>query len=98
MLACSALKKSYRNVLQGRTGGPDVTDISSLCVFVLLDGPVEVLVERMVARSHFMPTQLLHSQLETLEKPTTDEQFIACDITQPVETIVEQLYQKLNKS
>lgn len=95
MLACSALRRSYRDVLRGTTGGPNVTDISLLCVFVLLHGPVEVLEGRMAARSHFMPTHLLHSQLETLEEPTANEHCIPCDITQPADKIVDKIYQQI---
>ena len=41
VLACSALRRSYRDILVGRGKGED--DISSYCTFVFLQGPFEVL-------------------------------------------------------
>jgi len=63
--ACSALKKSYRDVLREHV--PDA-------FFVFLDGPFEVIQARIDARSHdFMPPSLLASQFETLEPLDDDE-------------------------
>ncbi len=63
--ACSALKKSYRDVLREHV--PDA-------FFVFLDGPFEVVQARIDARSHeFMPPSLLASQFETLEPLDDDE-------------------------
>lgn len=92
MLACSALKRSYRDILRGEGGGSTVT---LKCVFVLLNGPLEVLEGRMVGRTHFMSPQLLRSQLDTLEEPTEEEQCIKCDTTQPVSGLVEHIYQQI---
>jgi gluconokinase len=64
-LACSALRKIYRDVL--REGGPGLQ-------FLFLDAPEGVLRERMQARKdHYMPAGLLRSQLETLEPPSGGE-------------------------
>jgi carbohydrate kinase (thermoresistant glucokinase family) len=58
VLACSALKESYRQIL--REGGA--------VRFVVLIVPQEILAQRMQARrGHFMPASLLASQLATLE-------------------------------
>lgn len=63
VLACSALKEKYREILQ--TGIPK----SMLC-FVLLDTPKQLLVDRLAQRQHeFMNPDLLTTQLQTLEKP-----------------------------
>ncbi|MBB5350627.1 gluconokinase [Haloferula luteola] len=63
VLACSALKRKYRDVL--REAGPQV-------VFVFLDGRRDQLLARLQARSdHFFPPALLDSQLATLERPET---------------------------
>ncbi|HUJ71807.1 MAG TPA: gluconokinase [Verrucomicrobiae bacterium] len=60
VLACSALKESYRQQL--REGG-DVR-------FIFLDVPKQLLAERLRGRTgHFMPVTLLDSQLATLEIP-----------------------------
>jgi gluconokinase len=64
VLACSALKDSYRTTLAA--GMPDRT-----VTFVFLDVPKEVLAERLAARKHeFMNPNLLDSQLATLEIPS----------------------------
>ena len=68
---CSALKRSYRDVLR-YTVGPDLR-------FVHLVGPRELLLERMGARrGHFMPAAMLDSQIETLEPPQRED---ACDFS-----------------
>lgn len=65
VVACSALKRSYRDrILEAASGA----------VFVHLTGDRELLLERMSNRkNHFMPTSLLDSQLATLE-PLRDEE------------------------
>lgn len=67
VLACSALKQSYRDRL-----GDGVAD---LCV-AHLQVDRETLQQRMLARDHFMPADLLHSQLDTLEPPSADRAII----------------------
>jgi len=65
VLTCSALKRSYRDVL--RAGVPDVQ-------FIFLKGDREVIAKRLAERSgHFMPPSLLDSQVATLEEPAYDE-------------------------
>ncbi|RRJ88835.1 gluconokinase [Gulosibacter macacae] len=62
---CSALKRSYRDVL--RAAAPAV-------VFVHVTDPYEVIAARLAARKgHFMPPGLLQSQLDTLEDLQPDE-------------------------
>lgn len=65
VLACSALKKRYRDFL--RHGHDDVR-------FVYLHGTRELLADRLGHRSgHFFNPALLDSQLATLEEPSRDE-------------------------
>lgn len=72
VLACSALKRSYRDML--RSGMPDLA-------FVHLQGSRELLEARMAQRSgHYMPASLLQSQLATLEPPPADERAVTLDI------------------
>lgn len=79
VLSCSALKRSYRDVL--RTGAPDVR-------FVHLHGARELLTARMHDRpGHYMPPSLLDSQLATLESPGADEQVLSFDIAQTPQDI-----------
>jgi gluconokinase len=65
IITCSALKRSYRDLL--RDGHPSVW-------FAHVDVPREVLEQRLTARrGHFMPPSLLDSQLATLERLADDE-------------------------
>ena len=82
VLACSALKRGYRDAL--RAGAP------GLC-FVHLAAPREVLLERMQHRAHFMPASLLDSQLQTLEPLRPDEIGLTVDATGDLEDVVARL-------
>ncbi|WP_375501058.1 gluconokinase [uncultured Jatrophihabitans sp.] len=73
IITCSALKRSYRDLLLG--------GIASHVVFVYLHGDREQLLARLRARQgHFMPTALLDSQLADLEPLGADEPSITVDI------------------
>ena len=64
VLACSALKASYRTILEGGLPQAAVT-------FVLLDASKDLLAQRLAARHHeYMNPKLLDSQLATLEIPS----------------------------
>lgn len=72
VLACSALRRSYREVLRARLG--------ALPVFHLHGTPA-LLAARLGARQgHFVGVCLLDSQLATLEPPTADEGAKVLDI------------------
>ena len=80
VIACSALKRVYRDVL---ASGPPSLD------FVHLDGPAEVIRERMASRAgHYMPASLLESQIATLEPLQPDESGIELDVALPPEELV----------
>ncbi|KHL04238.1 gluconokinase [Sinomonas humi] len=82
VIACSALKRSYRDLV--RASAPQA-------LFVHLHGTRELLTTRMAARpGHFMPLSLLDSQLSTLEPLGSDESGIQLDIAQTPESIVER--------
>lgn len=87
VVACSALRRSYRDVLRGAAG--DGT------LFVYLDLPEAVLLERVKSREHFFPPHLLTSQLATLEALHPDEVGVRVDGTLPVADLVEQVAQYL---
>jgi gluconokinase len=81
VVSSSALKRRYRDVL--RSSGTPV-------FFLHLDGPRELIAQRMTARSgHFMPRSLLGSQLADLEPLEDDEAGMTTDIAQPPQTIVD---------
>lgn len=87
VIACSALKQSYRDRLQGHRRE---------VIFVYLKGELTVISQRLHARiGHFMNVNLLASQFETLEEPVG---VITVDITHPPETIVRQIQQQLQRS
>jgi gluconokinase len=82
--SCSALKRSYRDLL--RSSG------DARVQFVYLAGTRALLAERMANRpGHFMPPSLLDSQLVILEEPSPDEHAWVCDIREAPEAIVADL-------
>lgn len=88
VIACSALKRKYRDQIRNRAGAP--------VLFLFLQGPRETLIARMAARSgHFMPASLLDSQLATLEPPMADEAHLTENITQTPAQIIAGFQQKL---
>ena len=82
VLTCSALKRSYRDIIIG--GRPDVT-------LVYLRGSYDLIRRRMAARhEHFMPVALLDSQFAALQEPTPDEHPIIVDVgSRPAEVATE---------
>ncbi len=88
ILACSALKESYRTELTSGTGPRAVR-------FVFLTGPPELIRQRMETRyGHYMPESLLPSQLATLEPP---HDAIQISIDQTVAAMVDQILSALAK-
>jgi gluconokinase len=82
VIACSALRRGYRDVL--RSGPPHEVD------FVHLDGPVDVVAQRLAARSgHYMPASLLASQVDTLEPLEPDEGGLVLDLRAAPEALVD---------
>ena len=75
VLACSALKGSYRGTLS--TGMPE-----GAVRFVLLDAPKELIAQRLGARQGtFMNPALLDSQMQTLERPGSEAVCVENDKT-----------------
>jgi carbohydrate kinase (thermoresistant glucokinase family) len=86
VLACSALKRSYRERL---TRGPGVT-------FVYLKGAFEEIEARLdTRRGHFAGKNLLRSQFEELEEPAVDENAIAVSLGQTPGEIVTEVARRL---
>lgn len=83
VLACSALKQEYRNLL--------ATDL-----VVWLHGDKTLIAERMERRAdHFMPPSLLDSQFEILEAPSGALRF---DTRSPLAQIVESIVHHVRDS
>jgi gluconokinase len=80
VIACSALKRRYRDQLRGHLSSVE---------FLLLQGDREVIERRQAARpGHFMPASLMTSQLATLEPLAPDEDGVVLDVDQSVDEIV----------
>jgi len=89
VVACSALKRSYRDILIGPRKN---------VALVYLQGSHDLLAERMRRRAgHFMPPSLLDSQLATLEEPTPDEAPITVSVAPPPERIVDAVIAALRE-
>ena len=85
VLACSALKENYHDVLK--------SGIATPIEFVFLDGPKEMIQQRLEHRHHeYMNPKLLDSQLATLEPP--DDAFRIVN-DRPPEKIVDRILAKL---
>jgi gluconokinase len=83
VLACSALKRVYRDRL--RKGAPELR-------LLFLKGDKALIQERLRARTqHFMPPGLLDSQFAALEEPGPDESPIVIDVTPPLDILMGRL-------
>ena len=68
-------------------------------LFVLLEGSREVLEARLAGRKgHFMPPDLLTSQLAILEAPGPDEDSLVVNIDADVSQIVADIVEKVQNS
>jgi len=86
VIACSALKTTYRSLLQKGI----VSDLH----YIYLKGSFEEVSERLRQRKgHFMPAELLRSQFEALEVP---KEAIVVSIANTPEGIVSAILKKLN--
>ncbi|MFJ6002146.1 gluconokinase [Arthrobacter sp. NPDC092385] len=87
VVTCSALKRSYRDLL---------TQAEGRVRFVHLLGDTDLILDRMKTRSgHFMPESLLPSQISTLEPLEPDEQGVRIENTgtpdQVTDLVIDQL-------
>ncbi len=87
IITCSALRRSYRDVL--RRGGEGT-------FFVHSTGDKHMILERMNARDHFMPPSLLESQLDTLEPLHPDEPGMDVDPALPVDRLAAMVLARLD--
>jgi carbohydrate kinase (thermoresistant glucokinase family) len=88
VVACSALKRRYRDVLIG-----DRADVR----LVYLKGDEALIARRIATRhEHFMPRSLLRSQFEALEEPRADENPVVVSIEPQPREIVAKILSALN--
>lgn len=87
VIACSALKRVYRDVLVHGRGDVRI---------IFLDGTQELIAGRLAQRKgHFMPPGLLTSQFKTLEPPGPAEKPVSVSIDTSVEAIVDDIVRQL---
>jgi carbohydrate kinase (thermoresistant glucokinase family) len=87
IIACSALKRSYRDVL--RRHAPDL-------FLAFLDGPLSLISDRLAGRNHhFMPISLLESQFFALEPLDHDEVGVRLDVRQRPEELVAHILERM---
>jgi gluconokinase len=96
VVGCSALKRHYRDILRGSSQAGDEMDLSLTTYFVFIDGPKEVLMDRMLKRQgHFMKANMLESQLNTLERPGEDENTVVVSLEDETPIQVEKATQAI---
>jgi gluconokinase len=87
VVTCSALKRSYRDVL--RAGHPSIR-------FVHLLAPTELIKNRVDnRRGHYMPPSLLASQVATLEPLAPDEPGFVVEATRSPVEVADEVLQRL---
>lgn len=83
VIGCSALKRTYRNMIRAEVPEP--------VHFLHLDAPKDVLSERVAKRGgHFMPQALLDNQFAVLERLDRDEWGDEIDIAQSYSQVIAQ--------
>jgi gluconokinase len=85
VLACSALKESYREKLLEGNAGVQI---------IHLTGSYELIWSRMASRKdHYMKPEMLKSQFDALEEPADA---IIIDISHSVDEIVQEILRRIN--
>ncbi|XP_021509968.1 probable gluconokinase isoform X2 [Meriones unguiculatus] len=105
VLACSALKKMYRDILIRGNGGAHAPSeepakeealAGAKLLVVYLCGSFEIISGRLLQRKgHFMPPELLQSQFSILEPPTAPENFIQISVDKSVPEIAAAVMEAL---
>lgn len=81
VVACSALRRAYRDRIRVKAG-PALR-------FVFLSGPRENIAERQASRiGHYMPSGLMDSQFRTLDVPVDEPDVIEVSVLQPPEEVI----------
>jgi gluconokinase len=89
VLACSALKRAYRDRLR----------VSDDVKFVFLRGDYALIAEQLCQRrGHFMNPELLRSQFADLEQPEPDEDVLTSELGRTPQELVEEIKTKLRLS
>ncbi|KZS96469.1 carbohydrate kinase, partial [Sistotremastrum niveocremeum HHB9708] len=105
VVACSALKKYYRDILRGTEKPRSVPEHMDPphpkllpTYFVFISGSRDVLWDRISSRKgHFMKAAMLDSQLATLEDPTGEDGVVVVRLEDTTEVQVETAIEGLRK-
>jgi ribose 5-phosphate isomerase A len=90
IITCSALKRSYRRIIIGDR--PEVR-------LVYLRGGRDLIAEHLAGRhGHFMPSELLRSQIDTLEEPDPSEDPLTVEATAPPDQVAGEIIRLLGAS
>ena len=90
IIACSALKHAYRQIIIGDR--PEVR-------LVYLRGGRDLIAEHLAGRhGHFMPPELLRSQIDTLEEPDPSEDPLTVDVGPPAAQVADEIIRLLSHS
>lgn len=87
ILTCSALKRKYRDVIRvAPYYNPNL-----LIHFIYLDATEDLLLQRVGARKgHYMGANMVHSQMDTLERPSADERDVSkVDVSKTMDEVKE---------
>jgi gluconokinase len=88
VLTCSALKQSYRKELA----------LLGQVQFIYLKVEKSLLEKRLIERpNHFMTVEMLHGQLDTLDKIQPEENVITMDGNLPIDAVISALRQKVEQ-
>jgi len=88
VIACSALKRTYRKALVGE-------DRDVLVIY--LQGSRELIMSRLNERKgHYFPASLLDSQFAALEEPDTSEHALIAGVEKNIDGLVEEILQRLD--
>jgi gluconokinase len=89
VVACSSLKRCYRDLLREESPGLFVVDP---------EGTLQLITERVGTRRHeYMPPELLQSQFDILEPLQSDEFGVIVDIVHEPRVLVEQVVAALEE-
>lgn len=107
VLACSALKKMYRDILiRGQDNisltyaesGKEKEPAEVKLLVVHLSGSSKVIAERLYKRKgHFMSPNLLQSQFDTLEPPSAPENFIQISVDKTLSEIIATIMKAMKE-
>jgi gluconokinase len=94
VVACSALKQKYRDVMRVAAYGSPSVQIH----FIYLKLSEEVLMQRVSQRkSHYMKSDMVRSQMQALEEPEKEWDAITINVEGPPESVQREVIDTVTK-